>query len=166
MIAMTSKGEKTKFLKSDIKDVRRMYQDGISARQIAKAFNKSPATICRYLKKENIILAKGKRYLLEKDKDKIIEEYKNGVSVAILCEKYHCYRTTIADLLKHEGITPNRNRIRRRTLFSFTSEIKSLYDQGAPYKDIAKKYGVNLSSISRFVKNKKWTRPRPMRCPP
>ena len=53
MIAMTSKDEKTEFLKSDMKDVRRMYQDGISARQIEKVLNKSPATICRYLKKEN-----------------------------------------------------------------------------------------------------------------
>ena len=98
---------------------------------------------------------------LEKDKDKIIEEYKKGVSAAILCEKYHCYRTTVADLLKRNGITPNRNRIKRRILFAFTSEIKSLYDQGKLYKDIAQKYGVDLSTISRFVKARGWNRSQP-----
>jgi uncharacterized protein YjcR len=44
-------------------------------------------------------------------------------------------------------------------LFAFTSEIKSLYDQGKLYKDIAQKYGVDLSTISRFVKARGWTRP-------
>jgi len=43
-------------------------------------------------------------------------------------------------------------------LFAFTSEIKSLYDQGKLYKDIAQKYGVDLSTISRFVKARGWNR--------
>jgi len=44
-------------------------------------------------------------------------------------------------------------------LFAFTSEIKSLYDQGKLYKDIAQKYGVDLSTISRFVKARGWNHP-------
>lgn len=153
------RGKNDCLLKLDVRAIRKMYQDGMNYREIARLFNKPPSTIYYYLKKQNTPMRKGKPFCLEKDKDKIIEEYKKGVSVAILCEKYHCYRTTVADLLKRNGITPNRNRTKRRILFAFTSEIKSLYDQGKLYKDIAQKYGVDLSTISRFVKARGWTRP-------
>lgn len=161
MTVITTKPQKSNLLKLDVKTIQKMYQDGMSYREIARLFNKPPSTIYYYLKKQNTPMRKGKPFCLEKDKDKIIEEYKKGVSVAILCEKYHCYRTTVADLLKRNGITPNRNRTKRRTLFAFTSEIKSLYDQGKQYKDIAQKYGVDLSTISRFVKARGWNRSQP-----
>ena len=166
MTVITTKPQKSNLLKLDVRAIRKMYQDGMNYREIARLFNKPPSTIYYYLKKQNTPMRKGKPFCLEKDKDKIIEEYKKGVSAAILCEKYHCYRTTVADLLKRNGITPNRNRTKRRILFAFTSEIKSLYDQGKLYKDIAQKYGVDLSTISRFVKARGWNRSQPNKVEP
>lgn len=42
-----------------------------------------------------------------------------------------------------------------------TCEIKSLYEQGMPLKTIAKKYGVTISGVSRFVKSKGWRHSQP-----
>ena len=158
MTVITTKPQKSNLLKLDVKTIQKMYQDGMSYREIARLFNKPPSTIYYYLKKQNTPMRKGKPFCLEKDKDKIIEEYKKGVSLAILCEKYHCYRTTVADLLKREGVAPHTKRIKRGVLYDFTCEIKHLYEQGKPLKTIAKKYGVTISGVSRFVKNKGWNR--------
>jgi hypothetical protein len=103
-------------------------------------------------------MRKGNSFCLQKDKGKIIKEYKKGVSVANFCEKYHCYRTIVADLLKREGVALHTKRIKRGVLYDFTCEIKSLYEQGKPFKAIAKKYGVTISGVSRFLKNKGWNR--------
>lgn len=86
---------KEKFL-----NVVQMYQGGMSHRKIAQLLNEPPSTIYCYLKKQNTPMRKGKPFCLEKDKDKIIEEYKNGVSAAILCEKIQLLQNNNSRFIK------------------------------------------------------------------
>ncbi|MBE6446557.1 MAG: helix-turn-helix domain-containing protein, partial [Alphaproteobacteria bacterium] len=64
MTVITTKPQKSNLLKLDVRAIRKMYQNGMSYREIARLFNKPPSTIYYYLKKQNTPMRKGKPFCL------------------------------------------------------------------------------------------------------
>lgn len=60
-----TQNNKSRYFQIRQKAIQKMYMDSMTARQIAKIFNKAPATICGYLKQQNIPIQTGKRHLFE-----------------------------------------------------------------------------------------------------
>lgn len=137
-----------------------MYQNGMSIYRIADALKTTPKTVYFKLRKNGIVLRENS-FLLDPQKDEIIELYKNGYSIKSIAKKYECCREAVARLLKREGFSRKTSGVksaRAGRLMKLSPIIKKLYDEGYLSKEIAQKIGTTESGICHFIKARGWTR--------
>lgn len=79
--------------------------------------------------------------------EKIIEDYKNGMSINEISEKYGCCKSTLGKRLKGE-----RNRIKK---ISATKKVQicSKIASGMTIKAVAEEYGVSVSTIFKIKRD-------------
>ena len=84
---------------------------------------------------------------LMKDKDKIISLYQNGMLQREIAELYNTSTTSIARVLRSEGIT-------NKVVLTYEDEIKMVdaYRNGMTVKDVAKKFNVGQKRASDILK--------------
>ena len=144
-------------------EICQMYQQGLTTYQIAKKFNVSQKSIYNKLKKRNMVLReKGKRYLLESDKEKIISLYKAGYSILALSEKFNCSWLTVKNLLNRENVPKIKPTIfktaRKSKWVKLGPKIEKLFNKGITVRQISQELGASISTIRYYIWLKGWTR--------
>lgn len=93
-------------------------------------------------------------FLLEQNKQQIIQDYKNGISTTKLGEQYDCNRGLIYTTLKNWGINiPKRQQFKGK-VEDYSDEIIKLFNEHNSIHSIANKLGISEPTISRFLKSK------------
>jgi len=144
-------------------EICQMYQQGLTTYQIAKKFNVSQKSIYNKLKKRNMVLReKGKRYLLESDKEKIISLYKTGYSILALCKKFNCSWLTVKSLLDRENVPKIKPTIfktaRKNKWGELGPKIEKLFNKGITVRQISQELGTSISTIRYYIRLKGLTR--------
>ena len=136
------------------------YQNGYSLSSIAKQYNTDRETVKRFLISRGVDLRVHGLILHNKEaQDNLIEDYLDGKTYVELEKKYSADISAIKRILVMNGINLSAYRGLRRTIkgaFCLTDEqcleaIKD-YNDNKKVRDIARKFGVNISTIYKLLK--------------
>lgn len=102
--------------------------------------------------------------LTQEQANSIREEYKNGISITPLANKYNVSKTTIKDILngKYYNLDKNiikitREQDKQKLSYEEAEEIRYLFNRYKPsYSELAKCYGVNHKCIIAIIQNKRY----------
>lgn len=94
------------------------------------------------------IISKNKKY----DIEDIIEMYRQGESTENIGLKYNTDRTTIASILKKNGIETNKPGKYKREINYNPEEILNYHRKGYKVKEISRVLGVNVNNIYKTLK--------------
>lgn len=142
-------------LKHD-KEMIRMYQEGYSSVEIGKTLGVSYTTVLSVLKERRIKKRKSGKKTIPftwKDKDKIITQYKNGMSVLNISKFFKVGRERIEEVLK-ENHTPKRDitEYNRKVPKEQEKKIAKLYTEKVPVKELAEKYMVDTTTVRKVLR--------------
>ncbi len=79
--------------------------------------------------------------------ERVISDYRSGLSVYAIAEKHGIHRQTVTTHLVGAGVT-----LRRTITDAERQRAKELYESGAYIKDIAKLLGRNPATIAKLVR--------------
>jgi intein-encoded DNA endonuclease-like protein len=93
---------------SSIQEVTKLYNSGMSTRQLAKHYNCNRKYISDYMKRNNIIMRKdyadSVRSILKENKDLIINMYNKSKSIAPISKYFNCSEWAIQHFMDDENI--------------------------------------------------------------
>ena len=97
-------------------------------------------------------------------KKKIAEERKSGISMKILCAKYHVCAKTLRTWINQTSENGDRNltcsvcRKKRKGRFSeeFCKTIVARYEAGEAISTLCEEINIGRSTLYRWIKLKKW----------
>lgn len=131
----------------------------MSQRELADAIGTSKASVSRWLALYGI-KTQGHRAKSEDQKKRVLDMVRNGIPYRKIIEQENVSKSAISDWVKQAGISPKGNRgykkpsIRRQTFHSdMPSRVMEMLDEGISYREIRKRTGVPLSTISRWKKD-------------
>lgn len=128
-------------------EVLRLYYDGVSITEISRTLCIGYNTVTRFLKRMGIKRhsSKCRKILTDSEKTGIVKDYKNGLTLKQIMDKY-LFRDhhVIYNILNEKGIKYNRSLSRRPGhIFDDNerNEIAKAYQDGMTKTEIMKKYG-------------------------
>ena len=134
--------------------VVKMYKDGIPGTEIARANNIGKNTVYKILKREGLIPVEGKRnrFSLEQEECIVKEYIDNKMSLHSIAKKFNCNFITVRNvLLRHNCEMKKRGNITIMKTEQELENIKNEWISGVSQTDLAKKYGVGQTTMSRFL---------------
>lgn len=137
--------------------IKELYQNNLSMPfvEIAKQVGVNEKVVRHYLAKEGLHVPCSHATILNTDKEnRIISEYKNGVSKSKLEKKYHIGHKKINTLLEKEGInnTLSRSSCHETKLSkSCISDILNEYNNGLSKIKICKKYHIGFYRLKKIL---------------
>ncbi len=116
------------------------------------------ATIYAILRRHGIEPSRKRRRsrrLTPEEEEKLVEEYKSGVPVQELLEKYGISTTKLYEILRRHGVdlrSKRRSTTRRRLSHEELEEIRRLWEQGKSIYAIAKELNRPVSTVYAALK--------------
>ena len=136
----------------------RMYQDGASDVQIAKACRVSPTTIYLWRKGQGLPThAKPSRRIW--DTAKAMQMYQDDASDRQIAKALGVCPTTIGEWREKEGLPPRHMKKEKKLVGAVAERALRMYQEGATDAQIAKACGVANSSIRRWREREGMSRP-------
>jgi predicted DNA-binding protein YlxM (UPF0122 family) len=135
-----------------VDEIVKLYNDGLTLRQIAEEYDTNRQTISNILERAGVEKRpKRMGVMVNLDKKKISKEYLKGSSLQELSEKYGASITSIANALKELG---TERRSGRRELFTKAEKrkIADKYLKGKDLREIALDYLVDPETIRNVLK--------------
>ena len=138
------------------KEIIKMYQDGEIIKDIAKKFSMSPSGVNYYIAKNGMNKRKKcisyLKELPEEDIQNIIKMHQEGVLAKDICNQYSFDKSTLRKILD----TYNIPRLHKNSTHKNFSEediqnIIKMYLDGARIRDIAKKFSITTSTVTRYI---------------
>ena len=93
----------------DLVDLKLKIKEGYSFSKLEKYFHCSCTRIKRIMKDNNLELLNPRKILKNEDKENIVIDYNNGVSIAQIMEKYHTSESRIKKILTAKCIFDKKN---------------------------------------------------------
>lgn len=143
-------------MKINVDKVVELYKKGLSLRQIAREFGVSFQYISLILKQAKVETRKYvynlPESILSKYEREVLRLYRDNVSYAEIARRFNCHWTTIRNFVKKYLIL----RIKRgwRVGISDILEMKRLYKNKMPVKDIALKYNIPVPTTYYYLRMK------------
>ena len=159
-----------------VSDIVADYNSGMSGQPLADKYGVAKATISKALRKAGIIPRRNDGLFSNKDLPEetvsaIIEDFKAGMTVIALAEKYDCYKLLIDKLLLDRGLKtkkPYRYRLEvRRKHYVRRSDTKVMtylsdqeqeelcrqyVEEVLTKQDLAAKFNVHIDTVSNILK--------------
>lgn len=155
----TSKRNILYFTQDVLEKIINCYKETNSVLKVSQKFNKSQSHIKRILTSNNIqtynrfestLIRKPKLSSIYKEKNDIIEKYKNNISLKAIAEEYDVDISSIKTLIKkYSSLKPSLNH--QKTLAPFKEQIIQLYSKNISIKQIANTFNVPDLSLARFL---------------
>lgn len=121
------------------------YKAGMSVRGIAEEYNISKNIVSKYIREKMELKPKNKAY---EHKEEIRSLYLDGWSINSLCKKFGVGHGSISNILiKEYGIKTIKNNTYEHLAKDFVKD----YNEGLSGEDIARKYGVNRTTVLRYI---------------
>jgi DNA-binding NarL/FixJ family response regulator len=137
-------------------EVIKLYEQGLTTAKISEFFGVAGSTIKNTLKKNNITSRSLSDYLRKFSPEQeleIIGLYKNGKSMTVIAKHFKCSLAAIDRIFKAHNIQKTAPGIYGRKLSpAQEQEVIKLYSKGKTIKLIAKRYDVNIVTISKILK--------------
>ncbi len=135
-----------------------LYKSGVPVDEIAKRFCINRATIYSILRRHGVEPMRKRRRsrsLTPEEEEQLIHEYKEGVPVQDLLEKYGVSTTKLYEILRKHGVklrARKRSHRRRRLSDEEVKTIIELYRSGVSVYEIAKRLGRPVSTVYAVLK--------------
>jgi len=149
---------KDNLINNDFQKIIDLYLNGNTQSEISKLYNCSESKINRILKQNNISYKNAKHCnqisFTTKDKEYIIEQYKNNVNISELAKFYSCHYNTIRKVILEYKKTPapNIEQYKCKKLSSIQqNELIELYLKGTPQIELRKKYNISRGTIRKIL---------------
>lgn len=140
-------GQNQKVSEETVDEWIELYQEGLSQYDIAKRYGVDQSSVSWRLRRRGIKSSKVK--VTEEMVEEWIDLKENGLSCKEIAEEYDVNRSTVSKRLKetpeHEKMKPGNMKITSDII----DEWVDLYEEGMTQEDIAEKYGVAQSTVSR-----------------
>lgn len=136
-------------------EVIECYKQGLTTSKIAEQFSVCKSTITNTLKNNNIqtrTLSDYKKFSSRQEWE-IIELYKNEKTMTDIAKDFKCSVAVIDRIFKEHNIQKKQKGLSKRKLSKVQEqEVIKLYEKGKTIKLIAKRYDVNIVTISSILK--------------
>tara|TARA_R110000737_G_scaffold306051_1_gene313723 strand:+ start:4677 stop:5174 length:498 start_codon:yes stop_codon:yes gene_type:complete len=99
-------GVPPKFTPDEIPELKRRYLAGETSVDLGKAYGCCPKTIAKHLKLNGVRMRRKGERLILLDVDAILEDYRDGMRLLDIAEKYSVSATTIQARLRQAGEQP------------------------------------------------------------
>lgn len=149
---------KDKVINNDFQKIIDLYLDGNTQPEISKLYNCSESKINRILKQNNISYKNAKHCnqisFTTKDKEYIIEQYENNVSISELAKFYSCHYNTVRKVILEYKKTPSPNikQYKCKKLSSIQqNELIESYLKGISQIELCKKYNISRGTIRKIL---------------
>lgn len=134
-----------------------LYQKGFTTTKVSNVFGVCASTIKNILRKNNIETRGVSDYLRKFSNEKeleIIDLYTKGENITSLAKKYNSSISAINRILEFHKISKHKRGVRKLSPEQ-EQEVIKLYSKGKTIEFIAKKYEVNIVTISKILKRNK-----------
>jgi len=129
------------------KNWKKMYESGLTLREIAKVSGCSKQAVGKYLKSLGVEM-KNRGYINILIKKNWVKMYKEGLSLKKIGEMYGCSITPVRKYLNSVGCN-----IRNREIdISIKEQWVGLYLDGLCYKDIARVFNCGNGIVEKYIK--------------
>lgn len=128
-------------------ELKSKIQEGFSFDKLKKYFDLGDARLKRILKQNELELLNQRKVLSEEDKENIVIDYNNGVSIAKIMEKYHTSESRIRKILTGKGIFDKKNYELNDAEINFLKENAA----NMTLKELAVKLGRKSSMIKTVI---------------
>lgn len=134
------------------------YKTGVSIKELASRYNTDKETVKRFLVKHNVDLKIRSQILKDEvTKNKLIEDFLNGMPLKDLEYKYHSDSRTIKKVLVDNGYNPKAvtKSTKQHKMFLGDKdclELIRLFCGGETKKNLAHKFNINLSTVYDILK--------------
>ena len=116
-----------------------------------------------YGEKEVKQIRQTQKYLSDQERAEIADAYRSGKTTYELAEQYGCHRQTIADVLKKQGIVPNKAKSQKKLN---VETVIRMYSEFHSAEEIGNLYGVGRAVIIKCLRDNgiairsRWDYPR------
>ena len=116
-----------------------------------------------YGEKEVRQIRQTQKYLSDQERVEIADAYRSGKTTYELAEQYGCHRQTIADVLKKQGIVPNKAKSQKKLNVEM---VIKMYSEFHSAEEIGNLYGVGRAVIIKCLRDNgvairsRWDYPR------
>ncbi len=146
----------TKLTELQNKEAIKLYEEGLTTSKIADILGVAGSTIKNILRRNNIRTRTLSEYLRKFTPEKeleIIGLYNNGKTMSSIAKQFSSSIATIDRIFKAHKIPKHKPGISSRKISpDQEQEVIKLYSKGKTIKFIAKKYEVNIMTISKLLK--------------
>ena len=132
-------------------ELKSKIQEGFSFDKLKKYFGLGDDRLKRILKQNKLELLNQRKVLSEEDKENIVIDYNNGVSIANIMEKYHTSESRIRKILTGKGIFDKKNYELNAAEINFLKENAA----NMTLKELAVKLGRKSSMIKTVISDLK-----------
>lgn len=131
----------------DLVDLKLKIKEGYSFSKLERYFHCSCTRIKRIMKDNNLELLNPRKILKNEDKESIVIDYNNGVSIAKIMEKYHTSESRIRKILTGKGIFDKKNYELNDAEINFLKENAA----NMTLKELAVKLGRKSSMLKTVI---------------
>ena len=128
-------------------ELKSKIQEGFSFDKLKKYFDLGDARLKRILKQNKLELLNQRKVLSEEDKENIVLDFNNGISIAKIMEKYHTSESRIRKILTGKGIFDKKNYELNDAEINFLKENAA----NMTLKELAVKLGRKSSMIKTVI---------------
>ena len=128
-------------------ELKSKIQEGFSFDKLKKYFGLGDDRLKRILKQNKLELLNQRKVLSEEDKENIVIDYNNGVSIAKIMEKYHTSESRIRKILTGKGIFDKKNYELNDAEINFLKENAA----NMTLKELAVKLGRKSSMLKTVI---------------
>ena len=132
-------------------ELKSKIQEGFSFDKLKKYFGLGDDRLKRILNQNKLELLNKRKVLCEEDRDNIVTDYNNGISIAKIMEKYHTSESRIRKILTGKGIFDKKNYELNDAEINFLKENAA----NMTLKELAVKLGRKSSMIKTVISDLK-----------
>ena len=134
-----------------VDEIVRLYSSGLTLDEIARQYGCAQGATCvMALKKAGVVLPK-RHYGRARQSAEIITRYRAGLPTKRVAECCGVTPETVLNVLRRNGVEVDLYRHGPSKIFPSPMALKAEHDAGLSFGALAKKYGCDLSSVSRHL---------------
>lgn len=135
---------------SQYEEIKNLYNSGFTIKNIGDRFNVSAYTIAAILKAMDVKIRRNPMNINRIEKDRLIEEYRNGSTLVSLAKQLNVDRETIKRFLIKEGVDL-RDHSRLVSNKELQEELVNDYLNDMRYRDLELKYHADTRTIKKIL---------------
>ena len=128
-------------------ELKMKVQEGYSISKLLRHFNCSDVRLKKALAENNLVILNQRKFLSNIDKENIVIDFNNGISIAKIMEKYHLSESKIRKILTGRCIFDKKNYELNETEIQFLKENAA----NMTIKELAVKLGRKSSTLKTVL---------------